>query len=410
MRSLPAAIEDALVVPPGTDKHGSRALRDALERGEGISVLDLATPLFTVDISDMTANATGMSAWARQQGVLLAPHGKTTMAPALWRWQLDLGAWAITVANEFQLRVAHATGIPRVLVANELISPSVTEWLAATLSDAFEVICWVDSLEGVHRLDAGLRAAGATHPLAVCVEAGSTGGRSGARSDADVAGLCDAVRAAPALTLVGLSGFEGAVPGGTEGARALLHRLAGLFIDSSSRFETPHPLLSAGGSAFFDDVVDILAPAVADVEGSRLVLRSGAYLTHDDGVYRENSPSFRGTGPHLRPAMRIWASVLSVPEAERALLDVGKRDVSYDAGLPRPVAVWRDGRRLEDLDIEVVALADQHAFVDGAGLRVGDVVELSPSHPCTVFDKWRTVLVTAPPAPPTVLGAIPTTF
>jgi D-serine deaminase-like pyridoxal phosphate-dependent protein len=36
---------------------------------------------------------------------------------------------------------------------------------------------------------------------------------------------------------------------------------------------------------------------------------------------------------------------------------------------------------------------DQHTFVRGADLNVGDVVRLGLSHPCTAFDKWRLIPV-----------------
>lgn len=50
---------------------------------------DFATPLLTLDAGAMVHNVARMADWAQRAGVLLAPHGKTTMAPALWRQLLD---------------------------------------------------------------------------------------------------------------------------------------------------------------------------------------------------------------------------------------------------------------------------------------------------------------------------------
>jgi D-serine dehydratase len=42
----------------------------------------------------------------------------------------------------------------------------------------------------------------------------------------------------------------------------------------------------------------------------------------------------------------------------------------------------------------MAAVSDQHAHLTvppGHGVAVGDLVALGPSHPCTTFDKWRTL-------------------
>ena len=64
-------------------------------------------------------------AWMRDftaaTGVLLAPHGKTTMAPQLFAQQLEAGAWGMTVANVQQLGICARFGVRRVLMANQLL-------------------------------------------------------------------------------------------------------------------------------------------------------------------------------------------------------------------------------------------------------------------------------------------------
>ena len=67
-------------------------------------------------------NLAVMKQYTADHGFLLAPHGKTTMAPKIFQRQLDAGAWAITVANMTQAAVAYRAGARRVLVANEVVS------------------------------------------------------------------------------------------------------------------------------------------------------------------------------------------------------------------------------------------------------------------------------------------------
>ena len=56
----------------------------------------------------------------------------------------------------------------------------------------------------------------------------------------------------------------------------------------------------------------------------------------------------------LEPAFRLWAQVVSRPEFDLALRTMGRRDVSFDAGLPTP----------RSLPLSAVEkLNDQHAFL-----------------------------------------------
>jgi D-serine deaminase-like pyridoxal phosphate-dependent protein len=187
------------------------------------------------------------------------------------------------------------------------------------------------------------------------------------------------------------------------------------------------PIVSAGGSAYFDDVADILGPLRAD--GVRVVLRSGAYVTHDDGHYRHLSPLGerpRTAGAGLRSAVHGWVRVTSRPEPGLALADGGKRDLPYDLGLPvvqlrrprDPAAAGTGGPGPELLTgVTVSALNDQHAFLRwdpevSTPVRIGDELRLGLSHPCTAFDKWRMIPVLDDPdaADPVVVDYVRTFF
>ncbi|WP_049580051.1 alanine racemase [Streptomyces sp. SBT349] len=353
------------------------------------------TPLLTLDAGALEHNVALMARWTAEAGVLLAPHGKTTMAPALWQRQLAAGAWGITLANVPQLRVARAFGVRRVVLANSLLDPAALAWIAAELDrDAdFTLVCWVDSVRSVRLMDDALRAAGAVRPLDVCVELGAAGGRSGVRDDGEALDIGRAVREAPTLRLVGTGGYEGALAhdtstAGLSAVGAYLERLAAVHVRLPH--ETDRPVVSAGGSAYFDQVVDALGGLAA--EGSRVVLRSGAYVVHDDGFYRSVSPFARGGGTRLRSAMHGWARVVSAPEPGLALLDAGKRDLSFDNGLPEPQEVRGRGRGPVE-GARITELNDQHAFLRGADVEVGQVVRLGLSHPCTALDKWTLIPV-----------------
>jgi D-serine deaminase-like pyridoxal phosphate-dependent protein len=379
------------------------------------------TPLFTLDSEALEWNLTRMAGWCAERGVGLAPHGKTTMAPALWDRQLRAGAWGITVANVPQLRVALRFGVPRIQLANALVDPAAIAELAGALAadPGLTVHTWVDSTDTVAVMEAALNAVPSTppaRPLTVLVELGAPGGRTGAR-DLDAArAVAEAVEASPHLLLGGVCGYEGALahdrsPAALDTVRRYLHDIGELHreLRDAGRYDTAEAVVTAGGSSFFDEVTDALAPLAGP--DTLVLLRSGAYLIHDDGFYRGISP-FAQRDPHrpesdrpssergpLRSAMHAWARVLSRPEPGLALLDVGRRDVPFDEGLPRPQLAADDlGAPTRPLAGEVTAVNDQHAFLrldPDTPLRVGQVVRLGLSHPCTAFDKWRWVPVLA---------------
>lgn len=402
--SIPDAVRSRLATLDVRDKNWSPALADAQREGAEVdlALTELSTPIFTLDLDAMAGNIATMRDWVDEHRASLAPHGKTTMCPALWHWQLEQGSWAITVANEAQLRVARDAGIPRVVVANQLLSPVGLGWLAGEL-DAdpdFDVTVWVDSLAGVAQMTAALEAAGAQRPLPVCVELGADGGRTGIRDQQLAREVAAAVRQSPRLALRGVAGYEGAVPGDGEqkdvGIRQFLTRMADLFAELAPVVETPEPLLTAGGSAYFDLVAEVLAPATASIPQGRLLLRSGAFVLHDDGLYRQRTPAATRTGPDFTAAGHVWSRVISVPEPRLALLDVGKRDIPYDSGLPVLQKVITGAGPVDAPRATIVDSNDQHSYADleiANSLQVGDVVRLGISHPCTMFDKWRSGLL-----------------
>jgi D-serine deaminase-like pyridoxal phosphate-dependent protein len=363
-------------------------------------------PVVVLRADALEHNLRTMAGWCAAHGVLLAPHGKTTMAPQLFARQLEHGAWGITAANAGQLRVYRAFGVSRVLFANQLVDPAALRWLSAELDSdpAFEFSCWVDSVRGVELMTEALRAAGARRPVDVLVELGADGGRTGARNAATALAVAQAAHRSPALRLVGTGGYEGALahdPSGRSLAvvRTYVERLRALTVAISGAgffTDAERIIVTAGGSAYFDEVAAGLTTGWPDGLPVTPVLRSGAYLTHDDGFYRGISPLGRvprieGVAP-FRPALQAWAQVSSKPSRELALLTLGRRDASFDQGLPEPQLHRRPGQAPVPLSGHTVTkLNDQHAFMtlgDGSPVEVGDWIGLGLSHPCTVFDKW----------------------
>lgn len=375
---------------------------------QGWSLDDLPPPVLVLRREALEHNLALMAAYCRTHGVELAPHGKTTMAPQLWDRQLLAGAWGIAAATIGQARVMRDVGVPRVLLANELVDPWSIAWVAEQLADpGFGFVCYVDSDRSVSILADELARRSVARPLPVLVELGHAGGRTGCRSVEDAVEVARLVQADPTLELAGVAGYEGTNCHDREepclaAVRSFLddlRRLAATLVDASV-FEGDELILTAGGSIFFDVVVDRLAGGWPAGERVRVVLRSGCYLTHDSGLYERQSPLAGHADPEarFRPALEVWSRVLSRPEPDLAILGMGKRDVASDFDPPIPHLLRTSAGEAIDVSgrLEVTGLNDQHAFCRVApdlAVAVGDVVASGISHPCATFDKWRAIPV-----------------
>ncbi|MGW7260097.1 amino acid deaminase [Streptomyces sp. NPDC054834] len=378
-----------------------------------------ATPVLALSAERLEHNLRLMETYADRHGLAFAPHGKTSMAPQLFQRQIEHGAWGITLAVPHQVRVARAFGIRRVFLANELVDAAALRWVSAELDadPSFRFVCYVDSVRGVELMAAALK--GAARPVDVVVElAAGEGARTGVRSEAECAAVADAVASVPTLRLVGVAGYEGEVPqADPERVDAWLRRLVALAVDfdKAGRFSTAgldEIVVSAGGSAWFDAVADVFA-GVPELSLPVLkLLRSGAYVSHDDGHYRKLTPFNRVPEEGaLEPAFRLWAQVVSRPSAEQAFVNAGKRDAAHDLDLPFAQVVRRDGVERPATGISVTGLSDQHAWLSTtaeADLEVGDWLGMGLSHPCTSFDKWP--LIPVAQADGTVVDYIRTFF
>jgi D-serine dehydratase len=348
--------------------------------------------------------------WMRQfiaaYGVSLAPHGKTTMAPKLFAMQLQGGAWGITLATAHQSMVAHAHGVRRVLMANQLVGRENMAIVSRLLQDpTFEFYCLIDSVANIEQLGLFFRQRG--QRLRVLLELGVAAGRAGVRDDSQMQAVLAAVRQhQDAIELCGVEVYEGVLDDEAS-IRAFLQRASTVTqkLLQENRFHRSPALLSGAGSSWFDVVAEEFSSAQFG-DAVQVVLRPGCYLTHDVGAYRaahkritHSNPVARSMRSELLPALQVWACIQSRPEPERAIIAMGKRDAAFDLGLPTPSVHFRPGTASPAAAPEhwtISKLMDQHAYMQIAptdDLRPGDMIGFDISHPCLTFDKWRTLLI-----------------
>lgn len=383
----------------------------------GPSLLDgVSLPAAAVSESALANNIAWMQRYADAHGARLAPHGKTTMSPALFRRQLDAGAWGITLATATQCAAAFEHGVTRLLMANQLVGTPNMAIVAGLLERGADYCCLVDSTANVAALDRFFEEHGLT--LNVLVELGVPGGRCGVRDTSALAALLAAIAAAPAITLCGIEGYEGLIGGehAVERVRAYAARLVATLrgLMDADAFAGRNPIVTAAGSQWFDLIAEAFDQSDLR-ERCTPVLRPGCYVVHDHRSYRDTLAEVRARHPelegNLQPALAVFAHVQSLPEPGLAVIALGKRDISCDPDLPIPLQRHRPGEPTQPLHGSVRKVMDQHtmlAIPAEADLRIGDVVSFGASHPCLTFDKWRQVLVVDDDL--RVLEAMPTFF
>ena len=373
----------------------------------------LPLPLAVLKETTLLNNAKWMRDFLSKTGVLIAPHGKTTMSPQLFKLQMDMGAWGITVATIQQLRVCRTFGINRVLMANQLIGKESIRYVLNELkhNPDFEFYSIVDSVAHVKLLLKEAREMAIHRPLNLLVEIGIEGKRTGCRTVETAFEVSKAIsKSFPLLALCGVECFEGLLVSDDprEDAKNVSHLLNKTIAlaqrcEEADLFHAKKIIVTAGGSAYFDIVARQWSKLPLKKE-TEVILRSGCYLTEDSLFYgrlfkllEERLGEIKFLDYELEPALEVWSYVQSRPEKNLAILNFGKRDCSYDIDLPIP-KLWfhpnkhKQPQPLANVDCHIFKLDDQHAYLrlsSSLDIQVGDMLACGISHPCTTFDKWR---------------------
>lgn len=392
---------------------------DIRQQGWNILREDVSLPVAVLLEERIEHNLSWMREFIQRYQLKLAPHGKTTMSPELYKMQMAYGAWGITLATAPQVNAAFRHGVRNVIMANQLVGKGNMAMIAGLLREDpdFGFSCIVDSADNVDAL--GHYFASQQLTLRIMFEYGIQGGRTGIRTQEQEAEVLAAVKRWPqSLALVGVELYEGVSTDETVIRTFLRHVLARTeALAQAGEFALPQVMLTGAGSAWFDVVAEELTRTQTHLDDEKrytldIILRSGCYVTHDVGAYQAalermqtNNPVAREMNSSLQPALQVWAAVQSLPEPGRAIIAFGKRDAGYDAGYPKAAGHFRPRSATQPGYTTVVpapdewkvfAMMDQHAFMsvpENADLKVGDMLVFDISHPCLTFDKWRQLLL-----------------
>lgn len=374
------------------------------ESGWNIAKQDVSLPCLCIYQSRLLNNIRWMADYASQSQVLFAPHGKTTMTPAIFQQQLAAGAFAITVATIPQAAAAISAGAKRVLMANQLVGRANFQQLDELLcSEPVDFYCLIDNIDNIKALAKYFD--NTSHTIHVLIELGVPGGRCGVVDEQVLASLIEEVAKYHSLSLAGIEVYEGVLSKVDEIRLFLNHAVATCnALISQGVFDTEKVMITAGGSAYYDLVCDAFTPANL-AENLFAVIRPGCYVAHDQGIYEQAQQHVLARnelacsiGSELTSCMEVWAYVQSIPEPGRVIVGFGKRDAAFDAGFPiASLHIDQDGQVAPAGKNWIIEkMMDQHAMMSvptDTQITVGDIVAFATSHPCLTFDKWRYINV-----------------
>ena len=371
------------------DSYG-KTLEQFLATNPNLFTANFQFPIMVLKESAVKNNIAQMMSFCNSVDAQLAPHVKTTMSPQLAQMQVAAGATALTVANFWQGRIFLKHGFKNLIIANEVLDPTaIAEIAKINKQKQAEIIFYVDSILALEIIQKHTPLEGEQN---LFIEVGTENGRGGVRELSLVEQLAQRIRTDKRLNLIGVTGFEGAVPDAARGRRGekKISKFCQKIVAAAELaypYKSDQPfVISAGGSAYFD----IVARELNKFDKQRrLLLRSGGYITHDHRYYEEIYP-FAATDRSFQPAIEVWAQVISKPEQDFGVLNLGKRDIGNDLHNPIPIKSY-DGQ-VKSFSAVIEKLNDQHGYLrTRADFQLAQLIGLGISHPCTTFDKWRLV-------------------
>jgi len=337
----------------------------------GRRIEDLDTPALVLDGPASDRNLLRMAGFFRGRSCLLRPHFKNHKCPSLARRQLAAGsAVGMTCAKLGEAEVLAAHGFDNVLVANQVVGRRKIERLVE-LARRIQIQVAVDDPLQVTEIAEAASVAGVTVGVLIEVDVGM--GRCGVPPGRPALELARLVDRMPGLRLDGLQAYEGHVVYTNDfQRRAELTRLAlHQALQTRELIENdgiPIHTISGGSSSTYQ--------IAAEIEGMGEI-QAGTYATMD-WRYAELSPEFE-------VALAVLARVISKRPGV-AVLDVGAKGVGCEFGPPRV-------KDCPEAELPSV-LAEEHCVVRRApDWRLGDVVQLLPSHACTTCNLYRELYV-----------------
>jgi D-serine deaminase-like pyridoxal phosphate-dependent protein len=331
----------------------------------GMPVAEVETPALIINLDALDRNIAKMAEFARASGVRVRPHAKTHKSTAIALRQIALGAVGQCVQKVGEAEVLVRGGVKDVLVSNQVVGERKLRRLAALAKEATIALCF-DAFDQVDAASRVAREFGVVLGGLVEIEVGME--RCGVAPGRDAASLARCIADAPNLKFRGLQAYHGrAQHNYQERAQAIAFAIDAVreTLDSLAAENLACEIIGGAGTGTF---------AIEAASGVYNELQVGSYVFMDT-EYARIRGSDGGRYAEFEHSLFVLASVISVPAANRAIVDAGLKSYSAERGPP-----WVHDRT----DVEVTGVSDEHGKLkvgpDAKPLSLGEKVWLIPGH------------------------------
>ena len=334
----------------------------------GMSLDEVDTPALIVDLDAVERNLGRLADRVKGQDVRLRPHAKTHKCPVIALKQIELGAVGVCCQKVSEAEAMVYGGVRDVLVTNEIVGRQKLRRLMGLAHTATIGVC-VDDPAQIAELDAAAGEAGVA-ALPVHVEINMGGNRCGVEPGQPALDLARRVGDSRHLRFAGLQSYHGSAQhlrGWEERQRAI----AG----ATDKARTTRDLLATHGIAC-DNITGAGTGTFEFEAGSGVYteLQCGSYIFMDADYGRNLDPDGEPTRA-FEPSLFVWATVMSRPRTEHAIVDAGLKALAFDSG---PPTVWDEPAATYE------RASDEHGRLGITSatnrLKLGDKVKLVPGH------------------------------
>jgi D-serine deaminase-like pyridoxal phosphate-dependent protein len=327
---------------------------------------EIPTPALMIDLPIMEANLNKMADFFIDRAACLRPHFKTHKCPEIARRQIANGAIGITCAKLGEAEELVKALVPSILIANEIVDHGKIYRLAE-LACQTQIIVAVDQPENLHQISTVAQEVGSTVQVLVEVNVGMN--RCGVATGQEALSLARLAIGLPNIRFMGVMGYEGhtITEPDPDQRYANVQLAMGKLVSAAEEIRgagIPVEIVSAGGTGTY--AMTGAYPGITEVQ-------AGSYVFMDS--------NYSQIGLQFENSLSLLATIISRPSPRRAVIDSGMKVLSTDHGLPEIISPV--GVRLVSLHEEHGILEIEHLETD---LKIGDRVEIRPSHACTTVN------------------------
>jgi len=334
----------------------------------GMTLDEVDTPALIVDLDAFERNLKRLAERVAGRGVRLRPHAKTHKCPIIALKQVEAGAVGVCVQKVSEAEAMVYGGVRDVLVTNEIVGRQKLRRLMALAHTADIGVC-VDDPAQITDLDAAAAEAGVAS-LPVHVEINMGGNRCGVEPGEPALDLARRIGDSRHLRFAGLQAYHGSAQhlrDWDERQKAIAGAVekAAMTRDLLQANGIPCDSITGAGTGTFEFETG---------SGVYTELQCGSYVFMDADYGRNRDPDGKPTEA-FEHSLFVWATVMSRPNDERAIVDAGLKALAFDSG---PPSVWDEPAATYE------RASDEHGRLAIGGatnrLKLGDKVRLVPGH------------------------------